>query len=166
MNKENHLSNLNQDDIIFSDLYSLINSNIDKLTDLKNQYMDLLSELSICEELDNDIFYKKICDINSIGKIFIAYKKTINFVEILGSGTIIIEPKIIRGGKNVGHVEDIVVKKSYRGNKIAQSILNKLKEFAKTSNCYKIILDCDEKVCPVYKLSGFDIKGIQMGLYF
>ena len=42
---------------------------------------------------------------------------------IIASGTIIIEPKIIRGGQNVGHIEDIVVKNNFRGKGISKAIL-------------------------------------------
>lgn len=165
----------NSDEILYCDFYSLIKANIDKLTYLKNQYMGLMSELTICEELDNDVFFSKIKEINLMGKIIIGYKYINSLenkdqnqkqIEIVGSGTIIIEPKIIRGAKSVGHVEDIVVKKSHRGKKISQSILNKLKEFAQLKNCYKVILDCEESVCVVYKSNGFEAKGVQMGLYF
>ncbi len=154
-------------EIFYYDFYSYVNSNIEKLTDLKNQYIELMSELTVCEQLDNATFYSKLKEIDSMGQIIIACKFTGgDCVEIVGSGTIIFEPKIIRGGKSVGHIEDIVVKSSYRGNKISQNILNELKDYAKFSNCYKVILDCDEKVCPVYKSNGFEIKGVQMGLYF
>jgi glucosamine-phosphate N-acetyltransferase len=85
--------------------------------------------------------------------------------DIIASGTIIIEPKIIRGGKSVGHIEDIVVKKEYRGNKIAQDIIEQLNGLARENNCYKIILDCAENVKKVYENYGFEEKGYQMAVY-
>jgi glucosamine-phosphate N-acetyltransferase len=158
----------NLDEIYYDNFYSYINSNIEHLTELKNQYIKLMSELTLCEELDNENFYNKLKEINSIGSIIIAYKYTGNekSIEIVGSGSIIIEPKIIRGAKSVGHIEDIVIKSTFRGKKISQTILNKLKDFAESKNCYKVILDCDQSVCPVYMSNGFEVKGIQMGLYF
>ena len=66
----------------------------------------------------------------------------------------------------MGHIEDIVVNSKYRGNKIAQNILNKLKYFGFTNNCYKIILDCDNSLHKVYEMNGFEIKGLQMAKYF
>jgi len=151
----------------FIDFYFNNTLNITK-TDIKNNYLKLLGELTNVDELDNKLFETNLNKINSMGKIIIGYvldNKT-NYFEIIGSGTVIIEPKIIRGGKSVAHIEDIVVKSNWRGKKISQSILNQLKDWAKINNCYKIILDCDEKVLNVYKSNGFDIKGIQMGLYF
>lgn len=151
----------------FLDFYFNNTLNITK-KDIKNKYLKLLGELTNVDELEDKLFEINLNKICSIGKIIIGYifSDETNCFEIVGSGTVIIEPKIIRGGKSVAHIEDIVVKSSWRGKKISQNILNKLKEYAKLSNCYKVILDCDEKVSRVYELNGFEIKGIQMGLYF
>jgi glucosamine-phosphate N-acetyltransferase len=151
----------------FIDFYFNNTLNITK-TDIKNKYLKLLGELTNVDELDNILFESNLNKINSMGKIIIGYvldNKT-NIFEIVGSGTVIIEPKIIRCGKSVAHIEDIVVKSNWRGKKISQSILNELKHWAKISDCYKVILDCDEQVFGVYKSNGFEKKGIQMGLYF
>jgi glucosamine-phosphate N-acetyltransferase len=150
----------------FVDFYFNNNLSISK-SDIKKQYLDLLSELTIIENISVELFESNLIRINSIGKIIIGYViNDIGLFELVGSGTIIIEPKIIRAGMSVGHIEDIVIKSNWRGKKISQSILNKLSHFASESNCYKVILDCVESVCPVYKSNGFEIKGIQMAKYF
>jgi glucosamine-phosphate N-acetyltransferase len=89
-----------------------------------------------------------------------------NTIKIIASGTLIIEPKIIRGGKNVGHIEDIVVSENMRGKGISQELLNMLKIFARENNCYKVILDCNNEVKNVYIKNGLGVKGIQMAEYF
>ena len=159
--------------IEYMDFETFIDLRINNLEKIKKQYLNLLNELTACPDISNDLFYGKIKQISYVGKIIIAFKNInsdinteIENFEIIGSGTIIIEPKIIRSGMSIGHIEDIVVKSTYRGKKIAQNILNKLKEFAKTNCCYKVILDCDESVCPVYRANGFEAKGIQMSVYF
>lgn len=151
----------------FIDFYFNNTLNITK-KDIKNEYLKLLGELTKVDELDDNLFETNLKKISSIGKIIIGYVfcGEINYFEIIGSGTVIIEPKIIRGGKSVAHIEDIVVKSNWRGKKISQIILNELKNFAKLSNCYKVILDCDIQVSGVYKSNGFEIKGLQMGEYF
>ena len=136
---------------------------------IKTQYLKLLGELTLTIDFDDKLFEANLNKINSMGKIIIGYILNSNHpthIEFVGSGTIIIEPKIIRGGKSIAHIEDIVVSSRWRGKKISQSILNKLKDFASKSNCYKVILDCSESVSGVYKSNGFEIKGFQMGLYF
>lgn len=147
-------------DFYFNNILNISKSNI------KTQYLNLLNELTKIEYLDNELFELNLKKIDSMGKIIIGYvgNREEDF-EIVGSGTVIIEPKIIRGGKSVAHIEDIVVKSCWRGKKISQSILNELEKYAFSSNCYKIILDCVENVHGVYKSAGFEIKGLQMAKY-
>ena len=103
-----------------------------------------------------------------MGTIIICFLENPPFAgfKIVGSGTIIIEPKIIHGGKNVGHIEDVVVKNSYRGFNVSQDILDLLNIEAREKDCYKVILDCNEEIQRVYIKSGFQKKAIQMALYF
>lgn len=136
---------------------------------IKIQYLKLLRELTSAPDLDDKLFEDNLNKIGRIGKIIVGYvinSTNPNQIEFVGSGTVIIEPKIIRGGKSVAHIEDIVVSSKWRGKKISQSILNQLKDFSLNFNCYKVILDCDDNVSGVYKSNGFEIKGLQMGQYF
>jgi glucosamine-phosphate N-acetyltransferase len=156
------------DSIKFIDLMDLMNKYIDNFDIIKEKHLSLLSELSIVTELDNNLYLEHVEKISNMGTIIVCYIGTPlseNF-DIIASGTIIIEPKFIRGGKNVGHIEDIVVKSTYRGRHLSKDILNVLKNIARENNCYKVILDCSEEVKKVYNSSGFEENGIQMGLYF
>lgn len=155
-------------EIKYTPLNELINTYPDNVEVIKNQYLLLLSELTLTTCIETSLFLKNIEKIHQMGKIIVG---TINHrsssnIEIVASGTIIIEPKIIRDGKNVGHIEDIVVSKHMRGKGVSQQILNILKTIARENNCYKVILDCDNAVKNVYIKNGLDIKGIQMAEYF
>lgn len=134
---------------------------------LKNQYTELLSQLTSTPDISVELFTANIDKIHSMGRIVIATVGSFDNsdLKIVGSGTVIIEPKIIRGGKSVGHIEDIVISSAHRGAGIAQEILNQLKDYSVRSNCYKVILDCDEAVQGVYEKNGFVVKGLQMGVY-
>lgn len=149
-------------------LLNFINENLDNIELIKSSYINLLKELSECNEMSLEIFMDNLIKIHNVGIIVIAYIGSFdsNDFEIIGSGTIIIEPKIIRNCKNVGHIEDIVVKTNYRGKKISHDILSNLKKYAYENNCYKIILDCENSITNVYKKNGFEMKGIQMAIYF
>lgn len=163
--------NLETQNVIYCDFINFYFNNhlgIEK-SYIKTQYLKVLGELTSAPDLDNALFENNLSKISRMGKIIVGYVINSNYpsnIEFVGSGTVIIEPKIIRGGKSVAHIEDIVVSSKYRGKKISQSILNQLKDFALNSNCYKVILDCAESVSGVYKSNGFEIKGLQMGQYF
>jgi glucosamine-phosphate N-acetyltransferase len=104
--------------------------------------------------------------ISNMGCIIVCYIINNNNIYIIGSATIIFEPKIIRQGKNVGHIEDIIVDEKYRSMKIASILINKLIDLANENNCYKVILDCTENISGFYKKIGFEKHGVQMSKYF
>ena len=103
--------------------------------------------------------------------IFIAYidnndNNDNNEFIIVGSGTIIYEPKIIREGSYTGHIEDIITHENYRNNGISKIIIENLTQYGKEKGCYKIILDCTIELENFYIKSGFEKKGLQMAKYF
>jgi len=75
--------------------------------------------------------------------------------KVVGSATLLIEPKFIHDGGKVGHIEDVVVSKNYQGKKIGEKIIIYLLEQAETKGCYKTILDCSDDVKPFYEKLGF-----------
>jgi len=141
-------------------LHTFVHNHLDKIDMIKKQYIDLLSNLTECPMISNELFLEQINKIHEQGEIVILY---VDDFLIVGTGTILIENKIIHGGKPVGHIEDIVVHPEYRNNNISQAIINKLKEYGdKCYKCYKIILNCQENVKKVYIKAGFVEHGIQM----
>ena len=156
------------DEIQYTQLIYLIQQNPEHVDKIKEQYLFLLSELTSTSYIETSLFIKNIERINEMGSIVVGLLNDVssNYFEIVASGTIIIEPKIIREGRNVGHIEDIVVAKHMRGKGISHKLLDILKLFARGSNCYKVILDCDNEVKNVYIKNGLKIKGIQMAEYF
>jgi len=153
--------------IQYTQLIDLLNTNKNNVETIKEQYLLLLSELTSTSYIETSLFIKNVERISQMGAIFVAIiNNSSNNIEIIASGTIIIEPKIIRGGKNVGHIEDIVVIKHFRCKGISSKILNIIKIYARENNCYKIILDCNNEVKNVYIKNNFFVKGIQMAEYF
>jgi glucosamine-phosphate N-acetyltransferase len=148
-------------------LIDLMNLNPHNLEMIKNQYLLLLSKLTTTDLLETDIFKANIERIHKMGSIVVGIvHDNSNHFEIVSSGTIIVEPKVIRGGKNVGHIEDIVVAEHMRGKGISQKILEMLKTIARDNKCYKIILNCDNDLKNMYIKNGFEVKGLQMAQYF
>jgi glucosamine-phosphate N-acetyltransferase len=75
--------------------------------------------------------------------------------KIVGSTTLLIEPKFIHQGGIVGHIEDVVVDKKFQGKKIGEKIIVHILEIAKNHGCYKTILNCSDNIKPFYEKLGF-----------
>jgi glucosamine-phosphate N-acetyltransferase len=139
-------------DIVFRDLEYL---------DYNKKYFDLLSQLTLCSEINFDSFCHFINNLGINHKVLVYEQNN----KILASGTIFIEHKIIRNCGKVGHIEDIVVDKSLNGLGMGKKLIEKLKNHAKQNGCYKIILDCRKDIIAFYEKCGFSKKEEQMVLY-
>jgi Acetyltransferases len=96
-------------------------------------------------------FIKNLADNNSV---FVIKDNR----RIIATSTIIIEQKLIRSAGKVAHVEDVVIDKEYRGMSLGNRMINYCVDYAKSMGCYKIILDCDNKVKQFYEKCGFTNK--------
>lgn len=150
-------------DYFFDSLMNLVKR--ENIENVIESYIGLLSQLTEAPLLSKELFLHNLEEIKKIGDIYVYYHQIENQIVFIGSGTIIFEPKIIRNGKYVGHIEDIVVDSSYRRMGIANKIIEKLVDLSR-EKCYKIILDCTEDISEFYKKTGFQKRGIQMVQYF
>ncbi|ANB50696.1 putative glucosamine 6-phosphate N-acetyltransferase [Powai lake megavirus] len=129
------------------------------------QYLSLLKQLTslnpnnITRQQFNDQMIKILSNPNH--KIIVAKCDDI----IVGSITILIEPKIIHDLSFVAHIEDVIVDSNYRSYGIGGSLVKKAIEISKQCGCYKVILDCNEKNTNFYQKHGFVKKEIQMVNY-
>lgn len=130
---------------------------------LKDQeiYIKLIKQLSPFNyNITNEQFDDYLKSLPSNQKIYLLKI----YDKIVGCGSILYYYKISHNFKMVGHIEDIVVDKEYRGMKYGKLLLDLLKEKCNENNCYKIILNCKDKYEEFYKKSGFNISGNEMRL--
>lgn len=130
-----------------------------------NQYISLLNQLSPTITISKNSKQDFINYLKNLPKniqIFLL----IDNDEIVASGTIIIEPKIIHNFGLVAHIEDIVVTNKYRKKGYGKKLISYLIEIAKKETCYKVILNCKKELCVFYSKNGFQKKDEQMAIYF
>ena len=119
----------------------------------------LLSQLTVSPILKYSDVLSIVNNLNDNHYIFI-YE---NFEkQPIGIITLLIEQKLIHGGKCVGHIEDLVVDNKYKGKGIARELINYCVNIAEENNCYKIILDCKEELIPFYNKNNFKQQGVCM----
>ena len=123
--------------------------------DLFSGFLESMDSLKLASNLDKEkakVVFEKI-NSNSNHFVYVAILDG----RIVGSTTMIIEPKFIHDGGNVAHIEDVVVSKEYQGKGIGEMLIQSLLDLAKDSNCYKTILDCSDEVKPFYEKIGFKV---------
>lgn len=74
---------------------------------------------------------------------------------IIGTASLVVEPKFFRGGRNVAHIEDVVTDPAHRQRGVGHRLLAAVEQSAVEHNCYKIILDCVDECAPFYEKKGF-----------
>jgi glucosamine-phosphate N-acetyltransferase len=121
--------------------------------DLWNGFLTTLDSLRQASDIDrnkaDEIFEK----INSNPDHIVVIAEVDG--KIVGTTTLLIEPKFIHKGGLVGHIEDVVVDKNFQGQKIGEKIMKYILEYAKNRGCYKTILDSTDDVKPFYEKLGF-----------
>ena len=129
--------------------------------DIEKGYIELLGQLTTCEKITKEEM-RIFCE--GLGKnhqVWVIEDKG----WIIGSGTLLIEKKIIHNMGKVGHIEDIVIDKEYRGKKLGEMMIRHLTDKSKEMGCYKVILDCEESKKGFYEKCGYYQKGYQMAYY-
>ncbi|MDX1533473.1 MAG: GNAT family N-acetyltransferase [Nitrosopumilaceae archaeon] len=121
--------------------------------DLNNGFLESLDSLRKASDLDSSKAKEILVKIqsNPNHSIFVAELDG----KIVGSTTLLIEPKFIHQGGLVGHIEDVVVNKEFQGKKIGEKLIRTSLDYAKNQGCYKTILDCMDDVKPFYEKLGF-----------
>ncbi len=121
--------------------------------DLFQGFLESLDSLRKASDLGNEkskqVFAKIKSNPNHL--IFVAELGE----RIVGSTTLIIEPKFIHYGGLVGHIEDVVVSKEFQDKGIGEKLILTSLDYAKNCGCYKTILDCNDEIKPFYEKIGF-----------
>lgn len=126
-------------------------------------YCDVLSCLTSVGSFSQAEFDAQLCKIEQCGgHIWILEDAG----RIIGTGTLLVEPKFIHSCGNAGHIEDVVIHRDYQGKGYGRLLIEQLLTCAKDMGCYKVILDCREHVEAFYEKMGFEKRGLQMAKYW
>ena len=134
--------------------------------DYNKGFFELLQQLTMAEKPSFEHYKERLDKINSrdAENIFV-YENKVDH-KLYGTISYFSEYKFIHGLSKVGHIEDFVVDKDYRGFKLGRKLMDTAKNYCSQNNCYKIILDCEEKLIPFYERFGFKRKANSMQLYY
>jgi glucosamine-phosphate N-acetyltransferase len=72
--------------------------------------------------------------------------------KIVGTTTLLVEPKFINKGMRIGYIEDVSVRKAYEGLGIGSRLVNYVTTDAiSVEHCKKVLLYCSESTRPFYE---------------
>jgi glucosamine-phosphate N-acetyltransferase len=93
-------------------------------------------------------------------RTYIAWDSAIN--EVVGTVSLLVERKFIHRGGKVGHIEDVSVRRGYRGKGVGAELVRHATQEARRLGCYKVILSCFEPLAPFYESLGYRKHDIGM----
>lgn len=128
-------------------------------------YFELLAQLTVAEKCEFSAWKEKLQEITKIGNMDIVVIEHKQTKKVVGSITLIYEPKFIRGLGYVCHIEDFVIDENHRKSRLGTVMLEISQSISQIKKCYKIILDCADKVQGFYEKFGFDARSKGMALY-
>ncbi|MDB5347947.1 MAG: GCN5-related N-acetyltransferase [Schlesneria sp.] len=120
-------------------------------TDLKRGFLAALSALkptNLTDEQAVEIFRRRMRSRVQTYVVLIADR-------VAGTASLLIEPKFIHNGGTVGHIEDVAVHLAFQHHGIGAALVKHLLDVCRQSDCYKVILDCEDSVIPFYEKLGF-----------
>lgn len=136
-----------------------------EMGDYDRGFMDCLNELTEPRAITKEEFearYRLLCK-EGCYKTIVAYDPEED--RVVGTGTLFIEKKFIRGCALKGHIEDVIVLESSRGKGIGLDIVRELISMSKGMGCYKTALVCNPKNIGFYERCGLVEKEREMVIY-
>jgi glucosamine-phosphate N-acetyltransferase len=91
---------------------------------------------------------------NPLHRIFVAVLQE----NVVGTTTLLVEPKFLFNGGRVGHIEDVSVRKGYEKMGIGHTLVKYATDIAREMGCVKMVLDCSDATMPFYEKLGYSYQ--------
>jgi len=110
--------------------------------------------------LNRDRAKKLMREINSneLHRVFVAVISEGKKNSVVGTITLLVEPKFIYNGGRVGHIEDVSVRKGFERLGIGRRLVFHAVGYAKLLKCRKLVLDCSDGNIRFYERMGFSYQ--------
>ncbi len=135
--------------------------------DYHKGYMQLCATLTSCPEISEAQFHQILAE-REAGRwhTWVLTDSVADQERLVATISLHLERKFYRDGRYVGHIEDLIVLPEYQQHQLGKSLMQFAIDKAEAMNCYKIILDCDERLQEFYSKSDLKYSNIQMAKYF
>ncbi|XP_055525684.1 probable glucosamine 6-phosphate N-acetyltransferase [Wyeomyia smithii] len=126
--------------------------------DYNRGFLQILSQLTTVGDVTLVQFLNRFAQMRASGDYFVTVIVDTRYDKIIGSATLVLENKFIHGCSVRGRLEDVVVDDTYRGKQLGKLIVVTVSLLAQRLGCYKMSLDCKDKLVPFYKSIGYTLE--------
>jgi len=124
--------------------------------DYDRGFMQVLAQLTKVGEVSKKQFLERFESMRQCkGEYYVTVIEDMLTGQVIGSATLTIEKKFIRECALRGRLEDVVVSDSHRGRQLGKLLVETVTHLAKIVGCYKLSLDCNDKVIGFYEQLGY-----------
>ncbi|XP_014213326.1 probable glucosamine 6-phosphate N-acetyltransferase [Copidosoma floridanum] len=124
--------------------------------DYDKGFLQLLGQLTNVGNVTRDQFLNRFYGMKCSGGYYVIIVEDLKCKKVIGSATLVIEQKFIHNCGLRGHLEDVVVNKEYRGKQLGKLVVMAVKHLARSLQCYKLTLECRDRLIPFYESLGFN----------
>ncbi|XP_052127973.1 probable glucosamine 6-phosphate N-acetyltransferase isoform X1 [Frankliniella occidentalis] len=127
--------------------------------DYRRGFLQLLSQLTSVGDVSEEQFLKRFDAMQACpNTYYVTVIEDTTNGQVIGASTLVIEQKFIHGCNVRGRLEDVVVNNTYRGKQLGKLIITTVTLLAEELKCYKMTLDCKDKLVPFYSSLGYSIE--------
>ncbi|XP_051161101.1 probable glucosamine 6-phosphate N-acetyltransferase isoform X2 [Leptopilina boulardi] len=126
--------------------------------DYEKGFTQLLSQLTEVGSIGEDQFLSRFAKMKNAGGYYVIVIEDRNIGKIIGSATLVVEQKFIHNCGLRGRLEDVVVNSTYRGQQLGKILVMAVTQLSRQLKCYKLSLDCKDKLVPFYESLGFKLE--------
>lgn len=132
--------------------------------DYFNGFIQLMEQLTTTEadKISHSDFIVHMEEVLGYKEVFVIRDGN----RVVATASFLREPKFVHSLCYLGHIEDVVVDKEYRGKNLGKKLVEYIMDMAQERGCYKVVLDCKEENIGFYKKCGLDPRERQMVKYF
>ncbi|XP_053947078.1 probable glucosamine 6-phosphate N-acetyltransferase isoform X1 [Anastrepha ludens] len=123
--------------------------------DYDRGFLKLLSQLTEVGHVTRTQFLTRFSQMKASGDYYVTVIEDTRKDEIIGAASLIVERKFIHNCAVRGRLEDVVVNDTYRGKQLGKLIVVTVSLLAQQLGCYKMSLDCKDKLIKFYESLGY-----------
>ncbi len=82
--------------------------------------------------------------------------------QVVGTASLVLEPKLIHGGRMAARIEEVAVRTSHQRQGVGTALVKRLLDDARNIGAYKVVLCCKRELVEWYRSRGFWDHEVEM----